>query len=35
MKIAEVRKLMENYSEKELRYIIAELYKLIPKALEF
>ncbi|MCP4347843.1 MAG: hypothetical protein GY795_20260 [Desulfobacterales bacterium] len=32
MKIAEVRTLLEKYSEKQLRYIIAEMYKAIPKA---
>ncbi|MCP4399712.1 MAG: hypothetical protein GY801_20705 [bacterium] len=34
MKIAEVRTLLENYSEQQLRLIIAEMYKAIPKAVK-
>ena len=34
MKIAEVRKLLEKYSKKQLQFIIAEMYKSIPKAVK-
>ena len=34
MKIAEVREKLERYSDKELRIIIAEMYKAIPKAIK-
>ncbi len=34
MRIAEVRTLLEKYSEQQLRLIIAEMYKAIPKAIK-
>ncbi len=34
MRIAEVRALLEKYSEQQLRCIIAEMYKVIPKAIK-
>ncbi len=34
MRIAEVRTLLEQYSEQQLRLIIAEMYKAIPKAIK-
>ena len=34
MKIAEVRGIIEKYTEKQLKYIIAEMYKVIPKAVK-
>jgi hypothetical protein len=34
MKVAELRALLEKYSDQQLRVIIAEMYKAIPKAVK-
>lgn len=34
MKIAEVRSLLDKYSDKQLRFIIGEMYKAIPKSIK-